>query len=88
MNRSHARVLSRAAANNKANPVHFYRTRNLAGTLNDPVDFDYSEMVWNMRFTVSAMKVKGCELVNFDRANQAIGVGYIMLSGSLFFIVQ
>lgn len=60
----------------------------MAGTLNDPVDFDYPDMVWNMRFTVHALKVKGCALVDFDGANQAIGVGYIMLRGSLFFIVQ
>ncbi|MES2535461.1 MAG: patatin-like phospholipase family protein [Pseudomonadota bacterium] len=61
----------------------FYTTDELSGTLTQLVDFPYLNAPGGIRLTVSAIKLICGSLVNFDSAQQAVGVEHVMASGAL-----
>lgn len=61
----------------------FYDTSELAGTLDELVDFDYLNQPESMRLSVNALRVKCGTLASFDSAHQRLGEEHIRASGAL-----
>ena len=61
----------------------FYDTSELAGTLDDLVDFNYLNAPGGMRLTVNALRLKCGSLARFDSTEQAIHADHIRASGAL-----
>ena len=61
----------------------YYDTSELKNTLARLVDFDYLNMVRDMRLTVSAVQVTTGKLRHFDNSRQKIRIEHLMASGAL-----